>query len=105
MPLTTTSSSIAIPSARTRDAFGAPSRTVPVAVALSAMTFETMPPIGKHPRWASTRFRHAAFPVAGKDRFAHPHHSSWPTFKVRPSGWVQTAHDVTIEIEGSKKRR
>ena len=23
--------------------------------------------------------------------------------KVRPSGWVQTAHDVTIEIEGSKK--
>src|SRR5687768_3100351 len=68
---------------------------------LSAMTFETIPPLqgggmGINQGFESIRF---VAPVkAGariRTRFV------LADVKVRPSGWIQVTHDVTIEIENA----
>ena len=70
---------------------------------LSAMTFETIPPLegggmGINQGFESLRF---VAPVkAGariRTRFV------LADVKVRPSGWIQVTHDITIEIENSPK--
>ena len=70
---------------------------------LSAMTFETIPPLegggmGINQGFESIRF---VAPVkAGariRTRFV------LADVKVRPSGWIQVTHDITIEIENSPK--
>ncbi|TIR71151.1 MAG: MaoC family dehydratase [Mesorhizobium sp.] len=70
---------------------------------LSAMTFETMPPIENTKMGVNHGFDTLRFLAPVKTGSRIRTHFVLADVKVRPSGWVQTAHDVTIEIEGSKK--
>ncbi len=70
---------------------------------LSAMTFETMPPLENTKMGVNHGFDTLRFLAPVKTGSRIRTHFVLADVKVRPSGWVQTAHDVTIEIEGSKK--
>ncbi|MHB9400290.1 MaoC family dehydratase [Mesorhizobium sp. RSR380A] len=70
---------------------------------LSAMTFETMPPLEKGKMGVNHGFDSLRFLAPVKTGARIRTRFVLADVKVRPSGWVQTAHDVTIEIEGSKK--
>ncbi|TIW39477.1 MAG: MaoC family dehydratase, partial [Mesorhizobium sp.] len=70
---------------------------------LSAMTFETMPPLENSKMGVNHGFDSLRFLAPVKTGARIRTRFVLADVKVRPSGWVQTAHDVTIEIEGSKK--
>jgi acyl dehydratase len=70
---------------------------------LSAMTFETMPPLENTKMGVNHGFDTLRFLAPVKTGARIRARFVLADVKVRPSGWVQTAHDVTIEIEGSKK--
>jgi acyl dehydratase len=70
---------------------------------LSTLTYETLPPLegsGMGINYGFDRIRFAA-PVKAGARIRARFFLADVT--VRPSGWVQVAYDVTIEIEDSKK--
>ncbi|MHA6645142.1 MaoC family dehydratase [Mesorhizobium sp. A623] len=69
---------------------------------LSAMTFETMPPIEGGKMGVNHGFDEVRFKSPVKTGSRIRARFVLASVKVRPSGWVQTAHDVTLEIEGEK---
>lgn len=69
---------------------------------LSAMTFETMPPVEGGTMGVNHGFDEVRFKSPVKTGSRIRARFKLASVKVRPSGWVQTAHDVTLEIEGEK---
>jgi acyl dehydratase len=70
---------------------------------LSAMTFETLPPLEKGKMGVNHGFDQIRFLAPVKTGSRIRARFLLADVKARPSGWVQVTHDVTIEIEGSKK--
>ncbi|WP_352672542.1 MaoC family dehydratase [Mesorhizobium australicum] len=70
---------------------------------LSAMTFETMRPLESCKMGVNYGFESLRFLAPVKTGSRIRTRFVLADVKVRPSGWVQTALGVTIEIEGSKK--
>lgn len=70
---------------------------------LSAMTFETLPQLEKSKMGVNHGFDEIRFLTPVKTGARIRARFVLADVKARPSGWVQMAHDVTIEIEGSKK--
>ncbi len=70
---------------------------------LSAMTYETIPPLEGGDMGINQGFESLKFVAPVKTGARIRTHFVLADVKARPSGWVQVAHDVTIEIEGSKK--
>jgi acyl dehydratase len=70
---------------------------------LSAMTFETLPPLDKAKMGVNHGFDEIRFLAPVKTGARIRSRCVLADGKARPSGWVQMTHDVTIEIEGSKK--
>lgn len=70
---------------------------------LSAMTFETLPRLEGSDMGINQGFEQLKFAAPVKTGSRIRTRFVLSEFKVRPSGWVQVTHDVTIEIEGSKK--
>lgn len=70
---------------------------------LSTLTYETIPPLegaGMSINYGFDKIRFAA-PVKSGARIRARFFLA--DVNIRPSGWVQVAYDVTIEIENSKK--
>ncbi len=70
---------------------------------LSAMTFETLPPVENGKMGVNHGFDQIRFLAPVKTGSRIRARFVLADLKARPSGWVQATHDVTIEIEGSKK--
>jgi acyl dehydratase len=70
---------------------------------LSAMTFETLPPLAKSKMGVNHGFDQVRFLAPVKTGSRIRARFLLADVKARPSGWVQIAYDVNIEIEGSKK--
>jgi acyl dehydratase len=70
---------------------------------LSAMTFETLPPLEKGKMGVNHGFEQIRFLAPVKTGSRIRAKFVLAEVKARPSGWVQATHDVTIEIEGAKK--
>ncbi|MET3791570.1 MaoC family dehydratase [Aquamicrobium terrae] len=70
---------------------------------LSAMTFETLPPLDKGKMGVNHGFDEIRFMAPVKTGSLIRARFVLADVKARPSGWVQVTHDVTVEIEGSKK--
>ncbi len=70
---------------------------------LSAMTFETLPPLEKSKMGVNHSFDQVRFLAPVKTGSRIRARFVLADVKARPSGWVQMTHDVTIEIEGSVK--
>ncbi len=70
---------------------------------LSAMTFETLPPLEKGTMGVNHGFDQVRFLSPVKTGAQIRARFVLADVKVRPSGWVQVTHDVTIEIEGRRK--
>ncbi len=70
---------------------------------LSAMTFETLPLLEKSKMGVNHGFDEIRFLAPVKTGARIRARFVLADVKARPSGWVQMTHDVTIEIEGSKK--
>ena len=70
---------------------------------LSAMAFETLHPIANSKMGVNHGFDEVRFQSPVKAGARIRARFKLADAKVRPSGWVQLAHDVTIEIEGSAK--
>ena len=70
---------------------------------LSAMTFETLPSLEKSKMGVNHGFDQIRFLAPVKTGSRIRARFVLADVKARPSGWVQATHDVTIEIEGSKK--
>ncbi len=70
---------------------------------LSAMTFETLPPLEKGKMGVNHGFEQIRFLAPVKTGSRIRARFLLADVKARPSGWVQVTHDVTIEIEGAKK--
>ncbi len=70
---------------------------------LSAMTFETLPPLEKSKMGVNHGFDQVRFLAPVKTGSRIRTRFVLADVKARPSGWVQMMHDVTIEIEGSAK--
>jgi acyl dehydratase len=70
---------------------------------LSAMTFETLPPLEKGKMGVNHGFDQIRFLAPVKTGSRIRAKFVLADVKARPSGWVQATHDVTIEIEGAKK--
>ena len=70
---------------------------------LSAMTFETLPPVDKSKMGVNHGFDQIRFLAPVKTGSQIRARFLLADVKVRPSGWVQITHDVTVEIKGSKK--
>ncbi len=70
---------------------------------LSAMTFETLPPLEKSKMGVNHGFDQVRFLAPVKTGSRIRARFVLADVKARPSGWVQMTHDVTIEIEGSVK--
>jgi acyl dehydratase len=70
---------------------------------LSAMTYETIPPLETGDIGINQGFENLKFVAPVKTGARIRTRFVLAEVKVRPSGWVQAAHDVTIEIEDSKK--
>jgi acyl dehydratase len=70
---------------------------------LSAMTFETLPPLEKGKIGVNHGFEQIRFLAPVKTGSRIRARFLLADVKARPSGWVQVTHDVTIEIEGAKK--
>ena len=70
---------------------------------LSAMTFETLPQLEKSKMGVNHGFDEIRFLAPVRTGARIRARFVLAEVKARPSGWVQMTHDVTIEIEGSKK--
>lgn len=70
---------------------------------LSAMTYETIPPIEGADMAINQGFESLKFIAPVKCGALIRTRFVLAQAKVRPSGWIEIAQDVTIEIEGSKK--
>ena len=70
---------------------------------LSAMTFETIPPLEGGGMGINQGFENLKFVAPVKAGARIRTRFLLADVKVRPSGWIQVAHDVTIEIENSLK--
>jgi acyl dehydratase len=70
---------------------------------LSAMAFETLPSIEKSKMGVNHGFDEVRFLAPVKTGSRIRARFVLAEAKARPSGWIQMAYDVTIEIEGSKK--
>lgn len=70
---------------------------------LSAMAFETIPPLEGAEIGINQGFETIKFVAPVKTGSSIRTKFVLADVKVRPSGWIQVAHDVTMEIEGSKK--
>lgn len=70
---------------------------------LSAMTFETLPPLENVKMGVNHGFDEIRFLAPVKTGARIRTRFVLAEAKARPSGWVQMAHDVTVEIEGSPK--
>lgn len=70
---------------------------------LSAMTYETIPPLEGGDMGINQGFESLKFVAPVKTGARIRTRFVLADVKARPSGWVQVAHDVTIEIEGAKK--
>lgn len=70
---------------------------------LSAMSYETLPPLEGADMGINQGFETLKFIAPVKSGARIRTRFVLALAKVRPSGWVEIAHDVTIEIEGSKK--
>ncbi|MFC5386249.1 MaoC family dehydratase [Aquamicrobium segne] len=70
---------------------------------LSAMTFETLPSLEKAQMGVNHGFDTIRFLAPVKTGSRIRARFLLADVKARPSGWIQVTHDVTIEIEGSKK--
>jgi acyl dehydratase len=70
---------------------------------LSAMTFETIPRIEGAEIGINHGFDTLRFVAPVKTGARIRARFVLAKLKARPSGWIEIAHDVTIEIEGSQK--
>ena len=70
---------------------------------LSAMAYETIPPLEGAGMGINQGFENLKFVAPVKTGARIRTKFVLADVKVRPSGWVQVAHEVTIEIDGSKK--
>jgi acyl dehydratase len=70
---------------------------------LSAMAYETIPPLEGAGMGINQGFESLKFVAPVKTGARIRTKFVLADVKVRPSGWVQVAHEVTIEIDGSKK--
>ena len=68
---------------------------------LSAMTFETLPPLERSKMGVNHGFDQIRFLAPVKTGARIRTRFVLVDVKVRPSGWIQVKHDVTIEIENS----
>ena len=70
---------------------------------LSAMTFETLPPLERSGMGINHGFDKVRFMAPVKSGARIRARFVLAEANARPSGWVQTAYDVTIEVENSVK--
>lgn len=70
---------------------------------LSAMTFETLPPIEGQGMGVNHGFDKVRFMAPVKSGARIRARFTLAELNIRPSGWVQMTHDVTIDIENSLK--
>lgn len=70
---------------------------------LSAMAFETLPPLERSTMGVNHGFDQVRFLAPVKTGSRIRTRFVLAEVKARPSGWVQVTHDVTVEIEGSAK--
>jgi acyl dehydratase len=70
---------------------------------LSAMAFETIPAMEGADMGVNQGFDTLRFVSPVKTGARIRTHFLLANLKARPSGWVEIAHDVTIEIEGSAR--
>ena len=70
---------------------------------LSAMTFETVPPIEGTTMGVNDGFDRLRFLAPVKTGSRIRTKFVLADVKARPSGWIEIAHDITIEIEDSPK--
>ncbi len=70
---------------------------------LSTMAYETIPPLDGADMGINQGFETVKFIAPVKSGARIRTRFVLAQARVRPSGWVEVAHDVTIEIEGSKK--
>lgn len=70
---------------------------------LSAMAFETVPPVEGAGMGINHGFDNLRFVAPIKTGSRIRTRFVLADVKVRPSGWIQVANDVTVEIEGSPK--
>lgn len=70
---------------------------------LSAMTFETLPPIEGQGMGVNHGFDKIRFMAPVKSGARIRARFTLAELNIRPSGWVQMTHDVTIDIENSLK--
>ncbi|KQZ97799.1 nodulation protein NodN [Mesorhizobium sp. Root157] len=70
---------------------------------LSAMTFETLPPLENGKMGVNQGFDQIRFLAPVKTGSRIRARFVLADVKARPSGWVQVTHDVTVEIEGARK--
>jgi acyl dehydratase len=70
---------------------------------LSAMTFETLPPLENVKMGVNHGFDQVRFLAPVKTGARIRARFLLAEVKARPSGWIQVTHDVTIEAEGARK--
>lgn len=70
---------------------------------LSTMAFETLPLLQGAEMGINQGFESVKFAAPVKTGSSVRTRFVLADVRVRPSGWIQVAHDVTIEIEGSRK--
>ena len=70
---------------------------------LSAMTFETVPPIEGTTMGVNNGFDTLRFLAPVKTGSRIRTKFVLAAMKARPSGWIETAHDITVEIEDAPK--
>jgi acyl dehydratase len=70
---------------------------------LSAMTFESIPPLEGSSMGINSGFENLKFVAPVKTGSRIRTRFFLFDVKARPSGWIEVRHDVTIEIENSKK--
>lgn len=70
---------------------------------LSAMTFETLPPIEGQGMGVNHGFDKVRFMAPVRSGARIRARFTLADLNIRPSGWVQMTHDVTIDIENSLK--
>jgi len=70
---------------------------------LSAMTFETVPPIHGSTMGVNHGFDTLRFVAPVKTGSRIRTRFVLANFKARPSGWIEIAHDITVEIEDSAR--
>jgi acyl dehydratase len=70
---------------------------------LSAMTFETVRPLARASMGVNQGFDRVRFVAPVKSGARIRARFVLTKLFARPSGWIETVHDVTVEVEGSAK--